>query len=97
MTGNVIENAPTAGIMLGWGHHLRDVAVTGNVVRKADIGIAVSVAPGAGAALIANNLIAEVRRGAILGLDRAKVVTGDLTKAGRSYYANITVSGNRVR
>jgi hypothetical protein len=26
---NVIENAPTAGMMLGWGHYLRDVAVTG--------------------------------------------------------------------
>ena len=39
VTGNVIENAPTAGIMLGWGHYLRDVAVTGNVVRQADIGI----------------------------------------------------------
>ena len=81
MTGNVVENAPTAGIMLGWGHYLRDVAATGNVVRKADIGIAVSVAPGAGTALIANNVIAEARRGAIVGLDRAKIVTGDLTKA----------------
>ena len=49
VSGNVIENAPTAGMMLGWGHYLRDVAVTGNVVRKADIGIAVSVAPGEGA------------------------------------------------
>ena len=26
--------------MLGWGRYLRDVAATGNVVRKADIGIA---------------------------------------------------------
>ena len=97
VTGNVVENAPTAGIMLGWGHHLRDVAATGNVVRRADIGIAVSVVPGAVTALIANNVIAEVRRGAILGLDRAKVVTGDLTKAGVNYYAHLTISGNRVR
>ena len=63
VTGNVIENAPTAGMMLGWGHYLRDVAVTGNVVRKADIGIAVSVAPGAGTVLIANNVISETVRG----------------------------------
>ncbi len=97
VTGNVVENAPTAGLMLGWGHYLRDVAATGNVVRKADIGIAVSVVPGAGTALIANNVIAESRRGAILGLDRSKIVTGDLTKAGASYYAHLTVSGNRVR
>ena len=56
----MVENAPNAGIMLGWGRYLRDVAATGNVVRKADIGIAVSVAPGAGTALIANNMIADV-------------------------------------
>ena len=97
VTGNVVENASTAGIMLGWGNYLRDVAATGNVVRKADIGIAVSVAPGAGTALIANNVIAEARRGAIMGLDRAKIVTGDLTKTGASYYAHLTLSGNRVR
>ena len=72
VTGNVVENAPTAGIMLGWGHYLRDIAVTGNVVRKADIGIAVSVAPGAGSALIANNVIAETPRGAIVGMARSR-------------------------
>jgi uncharacterized secreted repeat protein (TIGR03808 family) len=97
VTGNVVENAPLAGIMLGWGHHLRDVAVTGNIVRKADIGIAVSVVPGAGTTLIANNVIAETRRGAIVGLDRSKVVTGDLAKSGVNYYAHLTISGNRVR
>jgi uncharacterized secreted repeat protein (TIGR03808 family) len=97
VTGNVVENAPTAGIMLGWGHYLRDIAVTGNVVRKADIGIAVSVAPGAGTALIANNVIAETPRGAVVGMARSKPVTGDLSKAGVEQYANITLSGNRVR
>src|SRR5712692_8812270 len=97
VTGNVIENAPTAGIMLGWGHHLRDVAVTGNVVRKADIGIGVSVVPGAGMALIADNVIAEVRRGAIVGMARSQPVTGDLAKGGAEQFANLAVSGNRVR
>jgi uncharacterized secreted repeat protein (TIGR03808 family) len=95
VTGNVVENAPYAGIMLGWGQHLRDVAATGNVVRRADIGIAVSVAPGAGSALIANNLIADARRGAIVGMVR-KVVAADLTKASDAY-AHLTISGNRVR
>jgi len=97
ITGNVVENAPTAGIMLGFGHYLRDVAATGNVVRKADIGIAVSVAAGAGTCLIANNLIADVSRGAIVGLDRRKIVTGDLTKGGAERYAHLTIGGNRVR
>jgi uncharacterized secreted repeat protein (TIGR03808 family) len=95
--GNVVEDAPYAGIVLGWGHHLRDVAATGNVVRRTDIGIGVSVATGAGTALIANNVIAEFARGAILGMDRRRIVTGDLSKGGAERYANLTVSGNRVR
>jgi uncharacterized secreted repeat protein (TIGR03808 family) len=97
VTGNVIENAPTAGIMLGFGQYLRDVSVTGNVVRIADIGVAVSVVPGAGTALIANNVIAEARRGAIVGMARSKPVTGDLAKGGGEQYANLSISGNRVR
>ena len=97
VTGNVIENAPTAGIILGWGQHLRDVAATGNVVRAADIGIGVSVSTGAGAALIANNMIADVKRGAIVGMDRKRIVSGDLMRGGAERYANLTVSGNRVR
>jgi uncharacterized secreted repeat protein (TIGR03808 family) len=97
VTGNVIENAPTAGMMLGWGHYLRDVAVTGNVVRKADIGIAVSVAPGAGTVLIANNVISEPVRGAIVGMSRANPVTEDLSRTGAEQYAHITLNGNRVR
>ena len=96
VTGNVIENAPTAGILLGFGHYLRDIAVTGNVVRKADIGVAVSVVPGAGTALIANNVIAECRS-AIVGMARSKPVTGDLSQSGAERYANLTLSANRVR
>ena len=57
VTGNIIENAPVAGISVGWGQYLRDVSVTGNVVRSAGVGIAVSVTPGAGSAVIADNLI----------------------------------------
>jgi len=97
VTGNVVENAPFAGIYIGTGRYLRDVAATGNVVRKADIGIAVSVAPGAGTALIASNVIAECKRGAILGLEGRRVVTGDLAKDGAARYAQLAISGNRVR
>jgi uncharacterized secreted repeat protein (TIGR03808 family) len=97
ITGNVVENAPTAGIVLGWGHYLRDLAATGNVIRKADIGIAVSVTTGTGTAVIANNVIADVVRGAIVGMDRKTIVTGDLAKGGGERYANLMISGNRVR
>jgi uncharacterized secreted repeat protein (TIGR03808 family) len=97
VAGNVIENAPTAGMILGFGAHLRDVAATGNVVRQADIGIGVSVSPGAGTALIANNVIAETKRGAIVGMDRQRIATGDLMRDGAERYAHLTVSGNRIR
>jgi len=97
VTGNVIENAPTAGIYLGWGQYLRDVTVTGNVVRTAGIGIAVSVAPGAGAALIANNLIADTVHGAVVGMEWKKAVTGDLARGGASRFAQLTIGTNQVR
>ena len=97
VNGNVIENAPLAGIMLGWGRYLRDVAATGNVVRKADIGIGVSVTPGAASTVVANNIITESRRGAIMGMAGAKAVTADLSQGGAASYAHLTISGNRVR
>jgi uncharacterized secreted repeat protein (TIGR03808 family) len=97
VTGNVIENAPTAGISVGWGRHLRDVTVTGNVIRKAGVGIAVSVSAGAGAAVIADNLIADTQRGAIVGMEQKRPVTGDLAKDGPGRHAQLAISGNRVR
>jgi uncharacterized secreted repeat protein (TIGR03808 family) len=97
VTGNVIENAPFAGIMLGWGRYLRDVAATGNVVRKADIGIGVSVTPGSAATLVANNVISDARRGAIVGMAGTKAVTADLSQGGFESFAHLTINGNRVR
>jgi uncharacterized secreted repeat protein (TIGR03808 family) len=97
VTGNVIENAEAVGIRAGWGVGLRDVSVTGNIVRVSPIGIAVSVAPGAGSALVANNLIVDAARGAILGMEWHKPVTGDLGREAATSYAQLTVSGNRVR
>jgi uncharacterized secreted repeat protein (TIGR03808 family) len=97
VTGNIIEGAPTAGIALGWGHHLRDVTVTGNVVRASAVGIAVSVSRGAGAAVIADNLIADAKNGAVVGMELKRPVTGDLTKEGAERYAQLAISGNRVR
>jgi uncharacterized secreted repeat protein (TIGR03808 family) len=96
VTGNVVENATVAGIQLGWGPYLRDVTVTGNVVRGADIGIAVSVVPGAGTALIADNLITGTRRGAIVGMNKKNPVSGDLSKDGAVRYAQLAINGNRV-
>jgi len=97
VNGNVVENAPHAGIAAGWGPYLRDVSITANVVRGADFGITVSVAPGAGSAIIADNLIAETRHGAIVGMEWKKAVTGDLSKDGAGRYAQLSIAGNRVR
>jgi uncharacterized secreted repeat protein (TIGR03808 family) len=97
VSGNVIENAPYIGITAGWGPYLRDVAITGNVIRRAGFGITVSVAPGAGTAVIADNMIADVRNGAIVGMEWKKPVTGDLSKDGAQRYAQLSIGGNRVR
>ena len=96
VTGNVIENAPHAGITAGWGKYLRDVSITGNIVRTTGYGITVSVAPGAGTTLITNNLIAAARLGAIVGTEWKKPVA-DLTQEGATRYAQLSLSGNQIR
>jgi putative cofactor-binding repeat protein len=97
VTGNVIENAPSFGIVAGWGKYLRDVAITGNVIRKAFAGIGVSVVPGSGAALVNNNMISETPRGAVVGLDHARAVTTDLSVDGAQRYAQLVIGSNAVR
>ncbi len=96
-SGNVVENVKGTGIQVGWGPYLRDVAVTANVVRGVDYGIAVSVVSGAGAAVIANNLVADARLGALVGMEWYKVVADDLSRDGSQRYAQLSIDGNRVR
>ena len=97
VSGNVIENAPYIGIAAGWGQYLRDVTINANVVRGADYGVAVSVAPGAGAAVIADNMISNARLAAIVGMEWKKPVTGDLSIGGAEHYAQLSVVGNQAR
>ncbi|MBU6456352.1 MAG: TIGR03808 family TAT-translocated repetitive protein [Bradyrhizobium sp.] len=97
VTGNVIENAPSFGIMAGWGKYLRDVVISGNVIRKALIGVGVSVTPGAGTALVNTNMIAETPRGAVVGLDHTRPVTPDLAAEGAQRLAQVVVGNNVVR
>jgi uncharacterized secreted repeat protein (TIGR03808 family) len=96
VSGNVIERAPRAGISVGWGPYLRNVAVTGNVVREAGFGVAVSVVAGAGVAVISGNLFAGTTRGAIVGMEWHKAVTGDLALAGAERYPQLKIGGNQV-
>ena len=66
VSGNTIEGAPTVGIQIGWGPFMRDVAATGNVIRRRARSASRSrlrrkPAP----ASIANNLISKTEDGAI--------------------------------
>jgi uncharacterized secreted repeat protein (TIGR03808 family) len=97
VTGNLIENAPSCGIVAGWGRYLRDVVISGNVIRNALAGIGVSVAAGAGAALVSNNLISGTPRGAVVGLDHIQPVTSDLMQDRAVHYAQVVLSGNVSR
>jgi uncharacterized secreted repeat protein (TIGR03808 family) len=97
VTGNVIENAPSFGIVAGWGKYLRDVVISGNVIRNAFVGIGVSVVPGAGTALVNNNMISETPRGAVVGLDHARPITPDLSTEGAQRFAQVLLGTNAVR
>lgn len=96
VTGNVIENASEIGISLGWSWGMRNLVATGNMVRKTGIGISVSLVPKERNALIANNVIAEASKGAVIGTEYGKVVTGDLTKAADQRAAGVRVENNAV-
>jgi uncharacterized secreted repeat protein (TIGR03808 family) len=96
VTGNMVENAPLYGVKIGWGPYMRNVVATGNVIRKAGTGIAVTVVEGAGAAVISDNVISEARKGAIVGYRWSDAVTGDLAREGSAGYAHLTVERNHV-
>ena len=97
VTGNVIEGAAAVGIRAGWGPYLRNVAITGNVLRQCAVGVEVSVVKGAEQALIADNVFDGVPGGAVVGMEWIKPVTGDLTKDGAAAYPQLTIANNRVR
>jgi len=95
ITGNVIENAPLYGMHLGWGPFLRNVVATGNVIRNAGEGIAVSVVEGVGSTVISDNVIDGAKRGAVVGHRWIDAVTGDLALEG-SEFPGLVVERNRV-
>jgi uncharacterized secreted repeat protein (TIGR03808 family) len=97
VTGNTIEIAPNIGIRAGWGPYLRNVSISGNVVRNAGYGIAVSVVRGAGDAAITGNVLIGARVGGIVGMEWTKTVTGDLVRDGASAYPQLTIANNQAR
>jgi len=97
VSGNVIEGAPSYGILVGWGDYLRDVSVTDNVIRKAHIGIGVSVSPVAGAALITDNLIDGTKDGAIRAMKGPTPKGPDLAHDSAESYRNVAIYANVAR
>ena len=66
-------------------------------MRQTPYGVWVSVAKGAGAAVITGNLITGARRGAIVGMEWQKVATADLAMVAPGTYPHLTITGNQVR
>jgi uncharacterized secreted repeat protein (TIGR03808 family) len=97
VSSNVIEGAPTFGILMGWGSYLRDVSVTDNLIRDAHIGIGVSADATAGTALITDNLISGAKDGAIRAMNGTTPVGPDLAKQSAEAYRNLAVYSNVAR
>lgn len=97
VTGNTIENAPAIGILAGWGPYLRDVSITGNVVRSSGVGIGVSVVEGVGAATVSGNVIIGSRQGAVRGYRWTEIATPDLGSGGTGGLPGLVVAQNAVR
>lgn len=95
ITGNVVDSAERFGMLLGWGPFLRNVTATGNVIRKAGEGIAVSVADGAGTAVVTDNLIEGAARG-VVGYRWSDRATDDLAGDDAPSFAHLLVERNRV-
>jgi uncharacterized secreted repeat protein (TIGR03808 family) len=95
-TGNVVENVPLYGMQIGWGEFMRNVVATGNVIRRASVGITVTVVEGTGSAVISDNVIDQARDGAVVGYRWAEPATGDLAVEGSGGHANLTIERNRV-
>ncbi|WP_376988369.1 TIGR03808 family TAT-translocated repetitive protein [Bosea sp. R86505] len=96
VTGNVIEDASEIGISLGWSWGMRNLVATGNMVRRTGIGISVSLVPKQRNAVISGNVIAKASRGAVVGTEYGKAVTGDLTKAPDARAGGVRVENNAV-
>ncbi|MBX9455969.1 MAG: TIGR03808 family TAT-translocated repetitive protein [Rhizobium sp.] len=94
--GNVIEGAPRWGMLIGWGPYLRDVNVTGNVIRGAAVGIAATVVDGAGRAAIRQNIFSGIAESAIAGYRWSEKVTDDLSTPGAQAFAHLDIADNNV-
>ena len=94
LTGNVVERAPTAGIVIGWGQYMREVVATSNLVRACRVGILVTSDKGAGACLLSNNMVSGATDGAIRAMDAQGNPTGPELAHGGSNDKLLSIAGN---
>ncbi len=94
VSGNVVESAPIVGILAGWGRYLRDVVVSGNVVRKCAVGIGVSADSDAGTAVVSGNIIGAATDGALRAMDHDRATGPELVDGRVDAYPHIRISGN---
>ncbi|MCB1520479.1 MAG: TIGR03808 family TAT-translocated repetitive protein [Hyphomicrobiaceae bacterium] len=93
VSGNVIENAATVGLLIGWGRYMRDVAATGNLIRSCDVGIMISADAEAGACFVVNNMISGAENGAIRGMELGRLLGPDLVLE-QTATPRVTILGN---
>jgi uncharacterized secreted repeat protein (TIGR03808 family) len=96
VTGNVIEDVSDIGLSLGWSWGMRNLVATGNMVRDCPIGVGISLVPRERNVVVANNVIAGARLGAVVGTEYGRAVTGDLTRAPSARAQGVRVEGNAV-
>ncbi len=95
VSGNLIENAPTCGIMVGWGRYMRNCLVTQNLIRDAGVGILISSDADAGSCLVSSNMIAGTKNGAIRAMTNGQPEGADLA-ASPQPSARVSISANLV-
>ena len=99
VVGNVIENAPTAAITLGWGPWLRNLSVTGNVIRGARIGLGISKFGALNSVSASSNQFSNISGGAIQLLAYHRTVGAPLSgdQSGQSQHTNLpALHGNLI-
>ncbi|RLQ87494.1 TIGR03808 family TAT-translocated repetitive protein [Notoacmeibacter ruber] len=100
VAANVVEKAARFGMAAGWGPYLRAVSMTGNVVRESPVGLAVTVAEGAGKAVVTGNTFQAVPQGAIVGYRWTERASDDLAglseEAVADLFNHLTIARNSV-
>ena len=94
VTGNTVFRVPGPAFVAGYGPYLSNVLIADNVMYDILVGVAVSVAPGAGNAQVTNNMIFNPEH-AVVGMAWADMVEPDLI-ANAGKYPLLTISNNTV-